>query len=50
VVGIDDAIVAVEFSAAKDPASVSAARFTLNHHALLRERSGQSLGAIRQKP
>lgn len=38
VVGIDDTLAAVEFSTAKDPASISDARFALNHHALVRER------------
>lgn len=38
VVGVGTTIVAVEWSTAKDPASISPARIALNHHALLRER------------
>jgi hypothetical protein len=38
VVGIGSALVAWEWSTAKDPTSISAARYALNHHALLRER------------
>ncbi len=38
VVGVDDTLVAVEWTTAKNPKSVSPARFALNHYALLRER------------
>jgi hypothetical protein len=38
VVGVGDVLVAVEFTTAKDPLSISPARFALNHWALLRER------------
>jgi hypothetical protein len=38
VVGVGSALVAWEWSTAKDPTSISAARYALNHHALLRER------------
>jgi hypothetical protein len=36
-VGVGDALNAVEWSTARDPASISPARIALNHHALLRE-------------
>lgn len=38
VVGVGATLVAVEWSTAKDPSSISPARFALNHHALVRER------------
>jgi hypothetical protein len=38
VVGVGNALVAVEFTTAKDPQSLSPARVALNHWALLRER------------
>jgi hypothetical protein len=38
VVGVGDTLIAVEWSTARDPSSISPARIALNHHALLRER------------
>lgn len=38
VVGVGAELIAVEFSTAKNPASISSARVALNHHALIRER------------
>jgi hypothetical protein len=38
VVGVGNVLVAWEWSTAKDPSSISCARYGLNHHALLRER------------
>ncbi len=42
VAGIGTTLVAVEWSTAKDPSSISPARFALNHHALIRERLRRS--------
>jgi hypothetical protein len=38
VIGVGSALVAWEWSTAKNPEAISQARFALNHHALLRER------------
>jgi hypothetical protein len=41
IVGVGDTLIAVEWSTARAPSSVSPARIALNHHALLRERLRQ---------